>query len=101
MDVHLLNNHGLEVITGLIGHIAHKCLSMFDVLKPGESSEIESEEEEDESSTSQDDKDDSGKTAKSDSKASKDNKAKPRDDLAMYKKFFPELFEFQVGLTEF
>ena len=67
----------------------------------GESSEIESEEDEDEgSSTSQDDKElpDGGKTEKPDIKAPKQNKAKPRDDLAMYEKFFPELFEFQVGL---
>ena len=74
---------------------------MFDVFKPGESSEVESEDEEDEISTSQDDKDDSGKAAKADSKASKDDKAKPRDDLAVYEKFFPELFEFQVGLTDY
>lgn len=80
------------------GHSAAE--DLLDDSGEGESSEIESEEEEDESSTSQDDKDDSGKTAKSDSKASKDNKAKPRDDLAMYKKFFPELFEFQVEAAE-
>ena len=59
----------------------------------GESSEIESEDDDDEgSSTSQDDKE------APDGKPAKENKAKPRDDLAMYEKFFPELFEFQVGL---
>ena len=68
--------------------------------KPGESSEIESEEEDDESgSTSQDDKEmsDSGKTTKPERNAPRENKPKPRDDLVMYEKFFPELFEFQVG----
>ena len=66
----------------------------------GESSDVESEEEDDEgSSTSQDDKEaaDSGKTEKPDTKAPNQNKAKPRDDLDMYEKFFPELFEFQVS----
>ena len=70
----------------------------------GESSEIESEEDDDEgSSTSQDDKEaaDGGKTDKPDSKPAKQNKPKPRDDLAMYEKFFPELFEFQVGLISY
>ena len=70
--------------------------------KPGESSDIESEEEDDENgSTSQDDKEmsEGGKTAKPESKAPKENKPKPRDDLAMYEKFFPELFECQVGFT--
>ena len=40
---------------------------------------------------------DSGKTTKPGSKAPKESKPKPRDDLVMYEKFFPELFEFQVG----
>ena len=72
----------------------------FDFFKPGESSEIESEEEDDESgSTSQDDKEmsDSGRTTKPERNTPKENKPKPRDDLVMYEKFFPELFEFQVG----
>ena len=72
----------------------------FDFFKPGESSEIESEEEDDESgSTSQDDKEmsDSGRTTKPGRNAPEENKPKPRDDLVMYEKFFPELFEFQVG----
>ena len=69
----------------------------------GESTDVESEEEEDEiSSASQDDKealDGGNKAGKSESKAANPNKqVKPRDDLAMYEKFFPELFEFQVGL---
>lgn len=69
----------------------------------GESSEIESEEEDDESgSTSQDDKEmsDSGKTTKPGRNAPKESKPKPRDDLVMYEKFFPELFEFQVETAE-
>lgn len=71
----------------------------------GESTDVESEEEEDEitsCSASQDDKeplDGGNKPVKADIKAPNQNKqAKPRDDLAMYEKFFPELFEFQVGL---
>ena len=71
----------------------------------GESTDVESEEEEDEissSNASQDDKellDGGNKPVKPESKAPNQNKqAKPRDDLAMYEKFFPELFEFQVGL---
>ena len=69
----------------------------------GESSDVESEEEEDDistSSASQDEALDGGnKPVKHGSKVPDQNKqAKPRDDLAMYEKFFPELFEFQVGL---
>ena len=71
----------------------------------GESTDVESEEEEDEissSSASQDDKeplDGGNKPIKAEIKVPNQNKqAKPRDDLAMYEKFFPELFEFQVGL---
>ena len=71
----------------------------------GESTDVESEEEEDEissSSASQDDKeplDGGNKPVKAEIKVPFQNKqAKPRDDLAMYEKFFPELFEFQVGL---
>jgi len=74
------------------------------LLNLGESTDVESEEEEDEicsSSASQDDKeplDGGNKPVKAESKAPNQNKqAKPRDDLAMYEKFFPELFEFQVG----
>ncbi|XP_068741274.1 cytosolic carboxypeptidase 1-like [Montipora capricornis] len=67
----------------------------------GESSEIESEDDDDESgSTSQEDKESCAKTEKLDSNSTsnvdKQTKAKPRDDLAMYEKFFPELFELQV-----
>ena len=70
----------------------------------GESTDVESEEDEDEVSVSasQDDKepfDGGNKPVKAEIKAPNQNKqAKPRDDLAMYEKFFPELFEFQVGL---
>lgn len=69
----------------------------------GESSEVESEEDEEEgSSASQDDKEAPAveKSEKPDSKVPVQNKYKPRDDLAMYEKFFPELFEIQVEDAE-
>ena len=71
----------------------------------GESTDVESEEEEDDSgSASQDDKEgfDGGNKAKKPDNNSPDQskQVKPRDDLAMYEKFFPELFEFQVGFKK-
>lgn len=87
------------------GHSAAE--DLLDDSGEGESTDVESEEEEDEissSSASQDDKellDGGNKPVKPESKAPNQNKqAKPRDDLAMYEKFFPELFEFQAEVAE-
>lgn len=68
----------------------------------GESTDVESEEEEDDSgSASQDDKEgleNGNKGKKPEINSSNQSKqVKTRDDLAMYEKYFPELFEFQVN----
>ena len=63
-----------------------------------ESSDVESEEEESssESQGEKEESDGSGKTSKTQENSDTENKARDRDDLYLYDKFFPELFEFQV-----
>lgn len=82
------------------GHSAAE--DLLDDSGEGESSEIESEDDDGESSgTGQESKEGEGKTEKaSSSVANKQNNASPRDDLAMYEKFFPELFDLQVEVPE-
>ena len=66
-----------------------------------ESSDVESEEEdEDSDSECLEDKDQEAKAANKEQEPENGEgaaRAKVRDDLNMYDKFFPELFEFQVS----
>lgn len=87
------------------GHSAAE--DLLDDSGEGESTDVESEEEEDEissSAASQDDKeplDGGSKPVKAEIKAPNQNKQpRLRDDLTMYEKFFPELFEFQAEVAE-
>ncbi|KXJ16139.1 cytosolic carboxypeptidase 1 [Exaiptasia diaphana] len=58
-----------------------------------ESSEVESDDE----ASAKEDKEETGSQATSlDGLPNENKKQKPRDDLHMYEKFFPELFEYQV-----
>lgn len=85
------------------GHSAVE--DLLDDSGEGESTDVESEEEEDDSgSASQDDKEgleNGNKGKKPEINSSNQSKqVKTRDDLAMYEKYFPELFEFQVEVAE-